>query len=177
MKQEKINLLNNITNKQYIKQKIVSENLLIKGLKIFYNLEYIKEDFYKNEYNKPFLMNKNIFYNISHSFEYCVCVFSEKEVGIDIEKIRFTDLKTIDYFATKNEKKYILKDEINIYQRLFQIYTLKEAYFKMKGQSLKEIKNIEFKITSDTIYCSDKNVKIKQIISNNKYVISICEQI
>lgn len=176
MKSEKIKSLNKITNKQYINQKIISENLLITGLKKFYNLEYIKENFYQNEYNKPFIVDKNIFYNISHSNQFCVCAFSNKKIGVDIEKIRLTDLRTINFFATEKEKKYILKDKKNIYQRLFQIYTLKEAYFKMKGQSLKEIKNVEFFIDSNNIKCNDDNINIKQIVVKNKYVISFCEQ-
>ena len=57
---------------------------------------------------------------------------------------------------------FITKDETTekYFERLFEIYTLKEAYFKMKGENLNNIKNVEFIINNNEIICSDHQVKV-----------------
>lgn len=141
---------------------------LLKSYGIDYNTIIIK----KSQYNKPYIDNCNIHFNMSHSKNLCACVVSEKQVGIDIEKIRKVNLNTIHHFATKEETEYILKDEKNIFHRLFEIYTLKEAYFKMYGTNLKDIKKINF-ISNDQLLLPGYTIKI---IKNKDYVISIIEK-
>ena len=171
----KRNKIKKITNQEKNKKFIIGEIILSKLLKKYYNLDYSKLKFNINKFGKPYIVDKNIFYNISHSNSYVVVVISDKEIGIDLEKIRPVDLKTINYFATEFEKKYILKDKNNIEKRLFEIYTLKEAYFKMKGENLNKIKEIEFTISNNSISCNDKlvSLKLNYIIPN--YIIAICE--
>ena len=158
------------------KRMIIGELLLKILLKKYYNLDYNKLDFYLNDYNKPYIKNKTIFYNISHSSLYVICGISKKEIGIDIEKIRQIDLRTINQFATQNEKKYILSNDKDIEKRLFEIYTLKEAYFKMLGTNLSNIKKIEFFISNKKIICSDKSIDAKLNYDIPNYIIAICEQ-
>ncbi len=40
-----------------------------------------------NRYGKPFLLNSNIHFNLSHSGDYIVLAVDENEIGVDIEKI------------------------------------------------------------------------------------------
>ena len=47
-----------------------------------------------------------IYYNISYSYDYVICIISNKEIGIDIEKIRKTNINTKKIFATKIEQNY-----------------------------------------------------------------------
>ncbi len=114
-------------------------------------LNYSDIDYYINEYGKPYFKNNDLYFNISHSFEYVISIISDKEVGIDIEKIRNTSIKTINQFATENEKMYILSTNTNVEERLFKIYTLKEAYFKMFGINLNEALQVEFRIENDKV--------------------------
>ena len=90
-------------------------------------------------------------------------------------------MNTIDIFATQKEKEYILSSENDIYKRLFQIYTLKEAYFKMLGKDLSRIKEVEFTIdnnnnNNNNITCSDKKINAYSSDRIDNYIFSICKK-
>ena len=172
----KKNNIDKILNIKKKKQSIIGEFLLKKLLKKNYNINYKDLKFKINKYGKPFILDMNIYYNISHSHDYVITAISKNKIGIDIEKIRKTNIKNIYQFSTKNELDYILSSKKNIEQRFFEIYTLKESYFKMKGTNLNNIKNVEFTINKNEIICSDKNVKVKIINIINNYIIAICEE-
>lgn len=172
---EKKNRINNFRNELKTRQSVIGELLLSNLLDKYYNLDYNDLEFKFNKDNKPFIVNNNIFYNISHSSNYVIAVVSDKEIGIDIEKIRETNIKSINYFASSKEKEYILLEHNNLFKRLFEIYTLKEAYIKMVGKSVFDIRNVEFTISNNHINCSNINVKCYSFIYDN-YVISICEK-
>ena len=155
---------------------IIGELLLCKLL-TNNNINYNNIEYYINSYGKPYLKNKNLFFNISHSFDYIVTIISNYEIGIDIEKIRETPLSVINQFATEKEKKYILSAKNDIEKRIFQIYTLKESYFKMLGTNLDHILEVEFIIDNNKVHCSDKNVKAGFINDKKGYIIAYCEKI
>ena len=168
--------INKIKNSNARKRSIVGEILLSKLL-TKNNLSYDNLEYYINDYGKPYLKNNNLFFNISHSFDYVIAIVSEKEIGIDIEKLRKTSLNTIHQFATKKEQDYILSSNINIEERIFSIYTLKEAYIKMLGTNLNKAFDVEFQIINNTVICSDKNVKVGFLNDIEGYVIAYCERI
>jgi len=173
LKKDKINKLKNYDSKvRSIIGEMILEELLVKN-----NVSYNSLDYYINEYGKPYLKDNNIFFNISHSFDYVITAISNNEIGIDIEKVRETPIKTINQFATEKEKEYILSSNKNIEKRIFKIFTLKEAYFKMLGTNLNNILKVEFIIKSDKIYCNDKNVKVGFINDTKGYIIAYCEKI
>lgn len=161
-------------NKQ--KQAILGENLLIKGLKKIYNLDYAQIKILRNKNGKQYIKNKKIYYNISHSNDYVICVFANNKIGVDIEKIKNTNFKNLHQFATENEINYLLKNNDNIDKNIFQLYTLKEAYFKMKGSNLNNIKDVEFLLMHNQFKCSDNQVLIKIIPKITDYTISICQK-
>ena len=163
--------INKYTNKQKKLQAIWGEILLSELLKK-HNIDYKNISYNFNEYGKPYIKNYPLFFNISHSNDYVITALADKEIGIDIEKIRPTSLKTIKHFATAKEKAYILAKDENIEDRLFKIYTLKEAYFKMLGTNLEQVLDVEFTIEKDKIYCSDKNIKAGFISDLDGYVIA-----
>lgn len=181
--EEEIDLfLNNIYEKKNIKinkylkkvdkfRATIGEILLSNLVDDYYNLE-----FYTNKYGKPYIKNKDIFFNISKSFDYVICAISNKEIGVDIEKVRDVDFSFIKRFTTKNEKKYILKSKDGLMDRIFQIYTLKEAYFKCKGINLKSMLKVEFTINDDEVICSDESVNIRFINDIEGYYIALCEE-
>lgn len=172
-KKDKINKYKNYKRKaSSIIAEIIFSELLLKR-----NISYDSLNYYKNKYGKTYLKNNNLFFNMSHSFDYVISVVSDKEIGIDIEKIRKTPIKVINQFATEVEKKYILSSNNNVEDRIFKIYTLKEAYFKMLGLNLNNILNVEFLIQENKITCSDQSVKVGFINDVEGYVIAYCEKI
>lgn len=169
-----IKIIDKIDNKALMKQKRKNiSRILLKDL-LYSNYGIINYKLFTNEYGKYFIKDKNIFFSVSYSYQCVVCVVDDYEIGIDVEKIRKTNINTINLFATDNEKMYILEDDT--YKRLFEIFTLKEAYFKMLGTDLSEMKKIEFRINNDTISCSDNSV-ICEIIYVRDYIISIVKKI
>ena len=173
LKKDKINKLKNYDSKI---RSIIGE-MLLKELLVKNNVSYNSLDYYINEYGKPYLKDNNIFFNISHSFDYVITAISNNEIGIDIEKVRETPLKTINQFATEKEKEYILSSKKNIEERIFKIFTLKEAYFKRLGTNLNNILEVEFIIKNDKIYCNDKKVKVGFINDIKGYIIAYCEKL
>ena len=180
IKQNKKNAIDKIKNLDDKKRAILGEQLLIKGLQKYYNIKYDDVNIRLNKNGKPYISNDkyhHIKFNISHSYDYSICAFSSNEIGVDIEKIRKVDIKTINQFATTSEINYILSSENQVFRRLFTIYTLKESYFKMLGDNLNNIKNIEFTINKNNVSCSDSNTKFKIINTIDDYIISFCERI
>lgn len=162
--------INDAKSRSIVGEMLLEELLSKKGI------SYNSIDYFINDDGKPYLKNSDLFFNISHSDQYVITSISEKEIGIDIEKVRKVPLNTINHFATENERKYILSSNIDIEKRLFQIYTLKEAYFKMKGENLSRIFEVEFFIKNNNIYCSDNNIIANFINDIDGYIISYCEK-
>lgn len=168
-KKKKIDKLKKETDKLV---SILGEYLLAQLLKKYYNIDYKKVKFNYNKNGKPFISNYNIFFNISHSHNFAACIISDNECGIDIELVRPVNLNIINTFTNSNEKEYILNNNADVYYRLFKIFTLKEAYLKMMGSKITNIKNIKLIINSNDIKCLDNNIIFFSKIDNN-IIISI----
>ena len=173
--EEKRKKIKKIKNENSIKSSIIGEMLLNNLLKED-NINYNQLKFKTNSYGKPYITNNKIFFNISHSYDYVVVITSKDEIGVDIEKIREVRSNSVNYFATENEKKYIFSSNKDIEKRIFKIYTLKEAYFKMKGTNLNNILEVEFTIKNDKVLCNDKSVKAGFIDILDEYIISYCQK-
>lgn len=185
-KAEILNFYNNINSSKKIKidkirnkkrkiQSVLGEYLLKELLKI-YNISYSNINYIYNEEGKPYIKDYNIYFNISHSHDYVITVISNKEIGVDIEKIRKTNISIINRICTNKEKEYVLSSNIDIEKRLFEIFTLKEAYFKMKGLNLNNLKSVEFIISNNNVTCNDNSINIKLLHIINDYIISIIEK-
>ena len=112
--------------KLYIEKNTSSKELLKKVLD-----EYkIKKEIIYNSYGKPYLKNNELYFNISHSYEYTVLVISNKEVGVDIEKITMRS-KVMEKVFDEDEKKLIKSDE-----DFTKIWVKKESYVKYLGMGL-----------------------------------------
>jgi len=104
LKKDKIDKFKNYETKT---KSIIGEILLCELL-TKNNIYYNNIEYYINDYGKPYLKDKNIFFNISHSFDYIITTISKNEIGIDIEKVRKTPLNIINQFATNEEKIYTI---------------------------------------------------------------------
>ncbi len=163
----KIDKLIGIRKKQYILSRILLRNILKDKYSINYNDILIKY----NKYGKPYI--DNIYFNISHSHDYVIVVTFDKNIGIDIEKIRDINQTTMKVFCTDNEIQYITNNQ-NKKLAYWKIYTLKEAYFKMLGTDLSNMKKVEFNILDDKITCvNNLNLKVLASTEINDYIFSI----
>lgn len=127
--------------------------------------------FDKNKNGKPFAVNSGVFFSVSHCVDTVVCAISENEIGIDTEKIRSIRLRIAEKFATEAELEYI-GDDVN---RFFEIWTLKEAFFKCKGTGLgSDIKSVGFSVDGAGITCSESGYKLCFEKISDGYVCSVC---
>ncbi len=109
---------------------------LIKKALSCYGKVYDCERKCKNEYGREFLESNDVFYNIAHSGELCVCVADKKNCGIDCEKMTDKSRNNfIDGCFTENEKEYIESSSDKKYA-FYEIWTRKESYLKMTGTGL-----------------------------------------
>lgn len=95
-----------------------------------------------SEYGKPYISRKeDMHFNISHSKNYVVCAFSDKEVGIDIQVHRKGkgDLAQRFFSAEDMELMERLAAEGNNPEEIFfSIWTVKEAYMKLTGEGMRQ---------------------------------------
>lgn len=131
-------------------ESIGAELALIKAVTHFYPDAKLPVSYKRNKHGKPYLSDYPLFIGISHSGDYAVCVVSDTEVGIDIQKIRTADLRIAKRHFTNEECEYIGNDEL----RFFELWSKKESYLKAIGtgltvplnsfSTLKNGKNYEF---------------------------------
>ena len=133
------------------------------------NLEILIDD-----NGKPFIKDCNIHFNISHCKNMILCAFSDKEIGVDIEKIRPRNLGVTKRFFSLKEQEYVFGHTLNeedfekfndpeILERFYRIFTLKEAICKKSGIGIKGLKD------SDALPFLDKS------FIENGFMISIIE--
>ena len=94
-----------------------------------------------NEYGKP--LCDFCFFSISHSFDNVVCVFSDKNIGADIQKIPHIKPRKKYKFFNQKENFYVNRCDDLISKRYVEIFTKKEAAVKMLGVSLAEAASVD----------------------------------
>lgn len=121
-----------IKNKNASLEKIASEVLLAYSLKQTLPLSYKLQ---KN--GKPYIPTLP-FFNISHSFPFVACAVSNKEVGVDVEKV--SRMKTTLSRQILSDTEYKNSETVSgakLLQLLCEKWVRKEAYLKMLGIGLK----------------------------------------
>lgn len=91
-----------------------------------------------NAKKKPYLeSHPHIHFNISHSGQWVVIAFSDKQVGVDVEKIRNVNLNVAKRFFSEDEKNRLFslpaKHQLPYF---FDLWTLKESFLKAIGTGL-----------------------------------------
>lgn len=174
----------------YQKEHRIGRMLLRDGLKKWYGLdlteEELEESLVKDPYGKPrFREWDSIHFNISHCDGIVVCAFSEKEIGIDVEKIQDFTEAMAKKILTEKEQKILQKyaaDPKEQNRRFYRFWTLKESYLKWKGRGFyQDPLQVEFtgeafaKEAEDcSIECSDQKAAVMQKVTDTGYILSVC---
>lgn len=155
------------------KSSIAADHLCRSAISAFCGVSSDSIIFKKNKHGKPFAADLPVHFNISHSRNIVACAVSDREIGIDIEKIREVNPRSAERFATDDELEYIKNSK----NGFFEIWTLKEAYFKCIGTGLgSDIKNISFKINSSSVICSESGFELSFQKTSEDYICSVCEK-
>lgn len=132
-------------------------------------------------YGKPYMKEKALHFNISHSGEWVVGVLGREPVGIDIEQIIDIDYEGICAKCFHlEEQQYITKTKQNTLDAFYTIWTLKESYLKMVGIGLNDQMNQFSVVGKDSIKkemkceITGKNVYFYTQKIKNEYRLAIC---
>lgn len=91
----------------------------------------------KGPVGKPYLPeHPEIHFNLSHSGNVAMAVFSDREAGCDVEQIKKSVKRVADRFFCEPERQFLAEadSEEEESRRFFQIWTLKESYLKVTGE-------------------------------------------
>lgn len=152
--------------------------LLDRGLKK-YGLAEKDAVFAFGESGKPYLGDyPSVHFNLSHSGEMALGVFSDREVGCDIEYVHPFDEDTASLVFTDDELKWIKSSENRDYA-FTRLWTVKESIIKAKGGSADEMRNLSLSFdgngTARTQIFSGSVWKTSTM-EKDGYLIAICEE-
>ncbi len=108
--------------------------LLIQYYHYINNILYHVSDIQYSDMGKPFL-EQGINFNITHSEKIVMVGFSDKIIGIDIEKDRGIGVDETYRFFHPDETKWIM-DQPSLSKGFLRMWTRKEAYLKAIGTGI-----------------------------------------
>ncbi|WP_183139983.1 4'-phosphopantetheinyl transferase family protein [Streptococcus salivarius] len=143
-------------------------------LEKYFDIYIYESDLYYGRYGKPYLKNKGIYYNISHSGIYIVIALSLKEIGIDIQLVK----NKIDWdcFFSESESNMVKNDISDEVLGFSVLWSCKEAYLKKIGSGLAiDYSTILFN-TMKTQFFYHRNIINWTVIESGseRYVLSLC---
>lgn len=87
---------------------------------------------------QPVLRDRSACVSIAHCDDWIACAVHSRSVGIDIEKCRPVKPGMAQRVCTSEELAYVQEDDA----RFFEVWTAKEAYFKMKGTGITNFQSV-----------------------------------
>ena len=91
---------------------------------------------------KPRVLNRDVYFNVSHSGNRAMCVISDDEVGCDCQ--------IIDRYRREAAEKFFCKNEIALIEKsadkgaeFCRLWTLKECLLKLKGCGISDLKSAD----------------------------------
>lgn len=122
-------------------------------------------DFEYEENGKPFINNKEIEFNLSHSKSHCVIAISPLQLGIDIEVpkklVNFDDVVKKVFTQKEQDLIYTSSDPAKTF---FTFWTRKEAVIKATGKGITSYLN-EFSVCNGTNNAQPQHI----LLNNNRF--------
>ena len=117
----------NRTGQKHRTEHEAGTELLAVGLRELYGMELNRAGLSYGQHGKPYLRNHpEIHFNISHCEGLAVCVFSDTETGVDVERIREVKEKVIPKVLDRAEQELLFwnKAEKEKYKEIFTVFGL-----------------------------------------------------
>ena len=125
-KNDEFKEINHITDPSVFKKEYFSESTVVFGTN-----------------GKGYLEGRSdVFFNISHSKDYCVCAFSDKEIGVDIQEIRKIRFDAAKKFFSAKDNEFIFSgqecdtQDHETLRRINMVWCAKESYVKFTGKGI-----------------------------------------
>ena len=117
------------------------------------------------ENGKPHLADNAVFFNLSHSENTVICAVSEREIGVDAEKVGEVDLEIARRFFHRDEFALLENLPTNEEKRdmFFRLWTLKESFVKALG------KGILMPLDSFCVEFGKGEISVRQTVSPQQY--------
>ena len=117
----------------------------------------------RQDNGQPVLENSPLHISIAHSEDLVVCAVSETPVGIDTEKMVPFRWALAEKICTSVEKAYLgtasrgedLCQDPDTIRRFFEIWTGKEAWFKMQGTGLQNLQSVNVPDLQGQLFCRE----------------------
>lgn len=122
-----------------------------------------KQDFLYGKNGKPYLRNNKRF-NISHSENALAIVFSDENIGVDIQKKIEFNKELLERIANKRECEKIVNSK-DPQLEMTKLWTKKESLIKLKGITIAS--NLKTLLRNESCYT------FKHIIEDD-YIICVC---
>lgn len=112
------------------------------------------------------IANKNLFVSLSHSDGILAAAFSEKKIGIDIQKINQKTLSITKRFFNESDNNSILENEI---KNANLVWSIKESAYKVFS-----LENFKIPSLKDIFIKNDKNLQAayRNLIASINYKIA-----
>lgn len=132
--------------------------------------------FSRNENGKP-LPNLPLHFNCSHSGDYVACAVSEREIGLDMERIRPVHQR-MERTLTEAERQWLARLPVQARDEGFlRLWTLKESWIKCRGGRLMEFRQAEFVLQGFQILSAPRGFDFRFLPAPAGYVLTACERI
>ncbi|WP_010097998.1 4'-phosphopantetheinyl transferase family protein [Ornithinibacillus scapharcae] len=136
--------------------------------------------FQYNPYGKPYIDDMaGQYFNISHGGNWVVCAWSDKEIGVDVDRIKDIDLGVAEHYFSKSEYEELIQKDGDDRQRRFMDYwTLKESYVKYKGRGLSiPLDSISFHFENGKVYYnseSETDIYFHMLDIDKEHKLALC---
>jgi 4'-phosphopantetheinyl transferase len=149
---------------------LLGRMLLKYGLNTYYEIK--EYEIYFTPYNKPYLKNEDVYFNISHTENLVICAIARFPIGIDVEfsnpQIDYMDFQS---HMTPNEFNKIDNSKNKIYS-FYKYWTEKESVIKAHGKGL-SIPLKSFEIINNECLIECNQFYLKEIYLDKGYVCSL----
>ena len=126
-----------------------------------------------NEFGKPYIEGKKLYFNISHSNQFVVCAFSNEDIGIDLQKICKVSASFVNKICTKKEINQILDDRDS---QIIRLWTFKESYLKLTGKGItRDFNKIEIDLKNKHFYNHPEVFFHEYLLEG--YFLTICSKV
>lgn len=158
------------------RQRIIAWLMLKEAWRRTYGQEFPTENLVRAEHGKPYLMNMEQYFNLSHCDVACACVISENPCGIDIERRfsgRLSLAKRVCHEKEWQKVEQMTEAEKEIF--LQKLWSMKESYVKYTGTGI-TVDIREFDFSGNNPFTDHENLPVTDgiCVQEEKYTLAVC---
>ena len=120
--------------------------------------------FERDAHGKPYLAGGGVFFNVSHSGDVCVCAVCDREIGVDVERIRedFSQRVAERFFDADEQRRLSDCADAEKARTFFTIWTQKESRVKLTGEGIAALRKPP-----------DREIHTESFALFDRYVVSV----